>query len=434
MEKPLTGRFRKDGQALSLEEYMQAGGYRGLQKALSGMSPEAVVKAVTDSGLRGRGGAGFPTGKKWELMPRGEEARRPAYFICNADEMEPGTFKDRVLIEGDPHQLIEGIIIAAYALGAERAYVFLRWEYHEAARRLEKAIKEAYAKNMLGKNIMGSGLDLDLHLHRSAGRYMCGEETTMISALEGKRPFPRFKPPHTQHCGLWGRSSVTNNAETICNVPHVVLNGPEWYRGLSNSEEGGTKLYAVSGRVKRPGVWELPMGTTLRELIEEHAGGMNAGYSFRAAIPGGASTEFVLEEHLDVKMDFESVPSAGSRLGTGSVIVMDDKSCPVGVLFSLMSFYARESCGWCTPCREGLPWISRIVAAIHNGTGEMQDLDTLRAYSRHLWMGRTFCLLAPGAMEPLRSALKYFEDDFKRHIDEKRCPWNERNVYDLYRQ
>ncbi|MEJ2314532.1 MAG: NADH-quinone oxidoreductase subunit NuoF [Nitrospirota bacterium] len=434
MEKPLTGRFRKDGKALGIDEYRNAGGYEGLRKALKEMSPGEVVEAVKDSGLQGRGGAGFPTGQKWEFMPRGEAARRPAYFICNADEMEPGTLKDRILMEGDPHQLIEGMVIAAHAVGAQHAYIFLRWEYHEAARRLEKAIGEAYSHNMLGRDIMGSGFDLDLHLHRSAGRYMCGEETTMISALEGKRPFPRFKPPHTQQCGLWGRSSVTNNAETICNVPHIVLKGPEWYKGLSRSEEGGTKVYAVSGRVKRPGAWELPMGTTLRELIEEHAGGMREGCSFRAAIPGGASTEFIVEEGLDVKMDFGSVPSVGSRLGTGNVIVMDDKVCPVGVVFSLMSFFARESCGWCTPCREGLPWITRIVAAIHSGTGEMDDMEVLRDYSRHLWMGRTFCLLAPGAMEPLRSALKYFEDDFKRHITEKRCPWGERHVDDLYRQ
>jgi len=434
MEKPLTGRFRKDGRAPTLREYREAGGYSGLEKALKEMSPAEVVGAVSDSGLRGRGGAGFPTGTKWEFMPKGEELRRPATFICNADEMEPGTFKDRVLIEGDPHQLIEGIVISSYAVGAEHAYIFLRNEYPEAARRLEKAMKEAYGNNLLGKNILGSGFDLDLHLHRSAGRYMCGEETTMIAALEGKRPFPRFKPPHTQHCGLWGRSSVTNNTETICNVPHIVRNGARWYQDLSGpgEGEGGTKIYSVSGKVRRPGAWELPMGTPLREIVMDHAGGMKDGYAFRALLPGGSSTEFLLEEHLDVRMDFESVPSAGSRLGTGCVIVMDDRVCPVGVMFSLMCFYARESCGWCTPCREGLPWITRILAAIHGGRGEAGDMDVLREYSQHLWVGRTFCLLAPGAMEPLRSALRYFEDDFNRHIREKGCPWNERHVDDLY--
>jgi len=434
MEKPLTGRFRKDGDALTLSEYREAGGYAGLAKALGEMSPEDVVTTVKASGLRGRGGAGFPTGDKWEFMPRGAKARRPAYFICNADEMEPGTFKDRVLIEGDPHQLIEGIVISSYALEADHAYIFLRYEYHEAGRRLEKAIREAYADNLLGANILGSGFDLDLHLHRSAGRYMCGEETTMIAALEGKRPFPRIKPPHTQHCGVWGRSSVTNNTETICNVPHIVDRGAGWFRDLSHSEEeGGTKVYAVSGRVKRPGAWELPMGTPLREIVMDRAGGMQDGYNFRAALPGGSSTEFLLEKHLDVRMDFGSVPGAGSRLGTGCVIVVDDRICPVGLIFSLMSFYARESCGWCTPCREGLPWITRIVAAIHNGKGEARDMEVLREYSReHLWIGRTFCLLAPGAMEPLRSALRYFEDDFMSHINSKRCPWNERNVDHLY--
>lgn len=432
MERPLTERFRKDGKALSLREYRDAGGYDGLRKALKEMDPLEVVKAVKDSGLRGRGGAGFPTGTKWEFMPRGKDVRQPAYFICNADEMEPGTFKDRVLIENDPHQLIEGMVISSYALEAKHAYIFIRNEYHEASGRLEKALDEAYAEGLLGKNIMGSGLDLDLHLHRSAGRYMCGEETTMIAALEGKRPFPRFKPPHTQHCGLWGRSSVTNNTETICNIPHIVLNGPKWYRELSDTEEGGTKVYSVSGRVQQPGAWELPMGTPLRELVMDHAGGMMDGYQFRAVLPGGSSTEFLLEEHLDVRMDFESVPGAGSRLGTGCVIVMDDRICPVGLLFSLMNFYARESCGWCTPCREGLPWISRILAAIHDGSGEKGDMEVLREYTQHLWVGRTFCLLAPGAMEPLRSGLKYFEDDFHRHIDEKGCPWKERHVDDLY--
>ncbi len=433
MERPLTERFRKDGKALSLREYRDAGGYAGLQKALREMSPEEVVSAVKESGLLGRGGAGFPTGSKWEFMPRGNKARRPVYFICNADEMEPGTFKDRVLMEGDPHQLIEGIIISSYAVEADHAYIFLRYEYHEAGRRLEKAVKEAYSDNLLGSNILGSGFDLDLHLHRSAGRYMCGEETTMIAALEGLRPFPRIKPPHTQHCGLWGKSSVTNNAETICNVPHIVLNGPSWYLDLSHSKtEGGTKIYAVSGRVKKPGAWELPMGTPLRELIEEHACGMKEGYAFRGCLPGGSSTEFLLDEHLDVRMDFESVPDVGSRLGTGCVIVMDDRICPVGLIFSLMSFYARESCGWCTPCREGLPWIARTVGAIHSGRGEKEDMEVLREYSQHLWVGKTFCLLAPGAMEPLRSALKYFEEDFNSHISGKGCPWNERHVDDLY--
>jgi len=424
MERPLTGMIKKDGTALSLEEYRAGGGYEGLRKALTSMSPAEVIQTVKDSGLRGRGGAGFPTGQKWEFMPRGEKARHPKYFACNADEMEPGTFKDRILIEGNPHQLIEGVLLACYALEVNEAYIFLRWEYREGARRLTKAIAEAREAGIIGQGIMGSDCSVNIHLHASAGRYMCGEETTMISAIEGTRPFPRAKPPHTQLSGLWGRSTVTNNAETTFNIPHIVKNGAEWFKGLGITESG-TKMYAVTGHVKRPGAWELPMGTMLRELLEEHAGGMADGYSFRALIPGGASTEFVLEDQLDVHMDFEDVRKVGSRLGTGTAVVLDDRTCPVGFVFSLMDFFARESCGWCTPCREGLPWIAKTLRAIEDGHGIPEDMDILRQYAKHLWVGRTYCLLAPGAMEPLTSALNYFEKDFKRHIDGKSCPWKE---------
>jgi NADH-quinone oxidoreductase subunit F len=421
--KPLTGAFRADGAAPTLGEYRKAGGYEGLRRALKEMKPGEVTKEVLASGLRGRGGAGFPTGKKWSFMPMGEKARHPKYYTCNADEMEPGSFKDRVLMEGNPHLLIEGMAIASYALEASTAVIFLRWAYHAARKRLERAIAEAYDGNFLGENIMGTDFSLRLHVHSSAGRYMCGEEATMMTALEGRRPFPRAKPPHLSVCGLWGKSTVNNNVETICNVPHIVKNGAAWYKGLSRTKEGGTKLYTMAGRVQRPGAWELPMGTTMRELLEEHAGGMREGYRFRAAIPGGASTEFVLKGHLDTKMDFDSMPESGSRLGTGTVVVLDDRTCPIGTTWSLMDFFSRESCGWCTPCREGLPWIARILEAIERGEGEPGDMDILREHCRDLGPGRTFCFLAPGAMEPLRSALRYFEDDFMRHIREKRCTY-----------
>ena len=423
MERPLTGHIITHGEPLNLGEYERLGGYQAVHKALRDMTPAAITGIVKDSGLRGRGGAGFPTGIKWSFMPKRESAPRPRYLICNADEMEPGTFKDRLLLEGNPHQLIEGMIVSAYALEVDSAYIFLRWEYRLAARRLERAIAEAYENHYLGENILGSGYNLELHLHVSAGRYICGEETALLNALEGKRAIPRAKPPHPQVSGLWGRPTIINNTETLCNIPHIVNHGVEWYKDLSHTDEGGTKVYGVSGKVKNPGAWELPMGTPMRELLEEHAGGMREGYGFRGVLPGGASTDFLLEEHLDVRMDYESVQKKGSRMGTGQMIILDDKSCPVGMVLNLESFFARESCGWCTPCREGLPWITKILHAIEHGEGETEDLEILEQQARLLGPGNTFCALAPGAVEPLQSALKFYRDDFERHIRENRCPW-----------
>jgi NADH-quinone oxidoreductase subunit F len=422
-EKPLTKDIRPDRVPVSLKEYKAAGGYQALRKALKEMSPKDVQKIVTDSNLRGRGGAGFPTGQKWSFVPMGEDAPRPKYLICNADEMEPGTFKDRLLLEGNPHQLLEGMIISAYAVQADVSYIFMRWAYKLAAARLEKAIAEAYENNCLGKNILGSGYSLDMYLHTSAGRYICGEETALLNALEGKRATPRAKPPFPQVCGLWGRPTVVNNVETLSNVSHIMKNGPDWFKGLSVSPDSGTKLYGVSGKVKRPGAWELPMGVTIRELLDEHAGGMRDGFRFRSVIPGGASTEFLVEEHLDVKMDYDSVQKAGSRLGTGTMIVIDDKTCPIGAMHNLEAFFARESCGWCTPCREGLRWIEQTLQAIENGEGEPGDIQVLEEQCRRLGPGNTFCALAPGAVEPLQSGLKIFREDFERHIREKRCSW-----------
>jgi NADH-quinone oxidoreductase subunit F len=423
MERPLTQNIRPDREPLSLKEYERAGGYQSARKAIVGMTPQEVVDAVKNSNLLGRGGAGFPTGPKWSFVPMGPNAPRPKYLIANADEMEPGTFKDRLLLEGDPHQLIEGMIVSAYAIQADVAYIFLRWEYKLAEQRLRKAIAQAYENNYLGRNILGSDYSLELYLHISAGRYMCGEETGLLNALEGKRATPRAKPPYPQVSGLWGKPTIVNNVETLCNVVHIINHGAEWFKGLSHTGEGGTKIYGVSGKVKRPGAWELPMGTTVREILEEHAGWMRDGLKFRGVIPGGASTDFLVEEHLDVKMDFGSVQKAGSRMGTGTMIVLDDKTCPVGLVHNLEHFFAQESCGWCTPCREGLPWTAKILRAIEEGQGEPGDLERLAFHTRFLGPGFTFCALAPGAMEPLQSALRYFREDFERHIHEKRCPW-----------
>ncbi len=421
-ERPLTKNIQPGREPLTLKEYEKAGGYQSVRKALS-MSPQDVQGIVKASNLRGRGGAGFPTGAKWSFVPMGPEARRPKYFVVNADEMEPGTFKDRVLLEGDPHQIIEGIIVSAYAIEAEQAVIFVRWAYKSAVKRLERAIAEAYANKYLGKNILGSGYSLELRIHGSAGRYICGEETALLNALEGKRATPRAKPPFPQVCGLFGMPTIVNNVETVVNVPHIVNNGADWYKGLSQSTDCGTKLYGVSGRVKSPAIWELPMGITVRELLEEHAGGMRNGYEFRGVIPGGASTDFLVTDHLDVKMDFDSVMKAGSRLGTGTMIVLDDKTCPVGFVHNLIKFFARESCGWCTPCRDGLPWLEKILRSMEEGNGQPGDIEILEQHCRLLGPGNTFCALAPGAVEPLQSAIKYFREDFERHIRGKKCPW-----------
>jgi NADH-quinone oxidoreductase subunit F len=423
MEQPLTQNIRPDRPPLNLTEYENAGGYQGLRKTLTQLSPGEVIQLVLEANLRGRGGAGFPTGRKWSFVPMGDDAPQPKYLVINADEMEPATFKDRFLVEGDPHQLIEGIIIAAYAVQAGIAYIFLRRAYVTASQRLKTAIDEAYAKGYLGRNILGSGFNLELYLHISAGRYICGEETALLNALEGKRAIPRSKPPFPPMVGLWGKSTTFNNVETICNVPHIIRRGPVWFKSLSRVPDGGTKIYGASGKVRRPGAWELPMGVTIREVLEEHAGGMQDGLTLRAFLPGGASTDMLTAEHLDVPMDFTSMQEAGSRLGTGTIVVIDDRTCIVGLLGNLMQFFAQESCGWCTPCREGLAWLAKILNAMEQGRGKPEDIDHLRLHTRLITPGRTFCALAPGAMEPLQSALMYFEDDFKRHIHEKRCPW-----------
>ncbi|WP_276502129.1 NADH-quinone oxidoreductase subunit NuoF [Terrimonas pollutisoli] len=423
MERPLTKHINLNEAPPDLAAYKKTGGYEALQKALK-MSPQEVQKLVQDSNLKGRGGAGFSTGMKWSFVPMGDDAPHPKYIIVNADEMEPGTFKDRLLLEGNPHQLLEGMIVAAYAIQADIGYVFLRWAYRKAAQLIRKSIDEAYAAGYLGKNILGSGFSLEMYLHTGVGRYMCGEETALLNALEGKRATPRAKPPFPQVSGLFGKPTIVNNVETLCCVSHIINNGADWFKGLSKSEDGGTKIYGVSGKVNRPGAWELPMGVTMRELIEEHAGGMKNGYKLKGVLPGGASTDFLTEQHLDVKMDFKSVAAAGSRLGTGTMIVMDDATCPVGFVHNLQHFFAQESCGWCTPCREGLPWVEKILLSIEKGEGRAEDLEILEMHGELLGPGNTFCALAPGAMEPLQSALKYYKEDFERHIKEKGCPYD----------
>jgi NADH-quinone oxidoreductase subunit F len=423
MERPLTQHIISNTQVVDLENYRQVGGYTGLEKVMKSMAPGDVTNIVKASNLLGRGGAGFPTGAKWSLVPMDNPKPNPKYLVCNADEMEPGTFKDRYLLEGNPHQLIEGMIISAYAIQAEKSYIFLRWAYKKAEKILHKAIDEAYKAGYLGKNILGSGFNLDMYVHSSAGRYMCGEETALLNSLEGKRALPRAKPPYPAINGLFGRPTVVNNVETLSWISHIVLNGADWFKALSLTGTGGTKLYGVSGKVNKPGTWELPLGITFRELLEDHAGGMINGHKFRGALPGGASTDFIVEEHLDVAMDFKTVAAVGSRLGTGTMIVLDDKTCPVAFIHNVEKFFALESCGWCTPCREGLPWVEKMLSSIEEGTGKMEYLDLLSFNAKYMGPGNTFCAHAPGAAEPLQSGLKYFHDDFVKHITDKKCPW-----------
>ncbi len=410
---PLTHDLPTDGGMLDCAAYERAGGYQGL-RAAQRLQPAAITALVKDSNLRGRGGAGFPTGMKWSVLPMGPEAARPKYIAVNADEMEPGTFKDRLLMERNPHLLLEGIAICARAVEAETAYIFLRGEYTLAARRLDQALAEA--ASALG--------GVAVHLHTSAGRYMCGEETGMLNALEGKRANPRTKPPYPGSSGLWGKPTVVNNVETLCNVPAIVVHGAEWFRKLSRTADGGTKLYGVSGMVKNPGLWELPMGTPVGEILER-AGGMRDGYALRGLLPGGASTPFFTPDHLDVPMDFTAPQKVGGRMGTGTMIILDDHACPVGMIWNLIHFFARESCGWCTPCWSGLGWADRLLGALERGAGKPGDLEKLLELAGFWGPGATFCALAPGAADPLRTGIQFFRDDFDRHIAEHRCPYAE---------
>ena len=423
METPLTANIVPGGPPADLAAYEKGGGYEAVRATIGKRSPQEVQDTVKEANLRGRGGAGFPTGVKWSFMAEDKDGGH-RYLVANADEMEPGTFKDRLLLENDPHQLVEGMILAAYAIGADNAFVFIRGEYVTAAARLREAIGEAKAKGYLGEHILGSDFSLELFIHSSAGRYICGEETALLNALEGRRAIPRAKPPFPQVSGAWGRPTIVNNVETLCNVPHIIRNGADWYKSLGVGDAAGTKLYGVSGRVKKPGLWELPLGTPIREIIEEHAGGMRDGYELKGFLPGGGSTDFLTTEHLDLPMEYDAIGKAGSRMGTGTMIILDDRTCPVGMVASLERFYARESCGFCTPCREGLPWVFQLVEGLEKGRGRAEDLETLEHLSGFIGaIGNTHCAHAPGAIEPLASAMKYFGDEFRQHIDEGGCPY-----------
>lgn len=415
---PLTWRLNEDGQPVWLQDYQQKNGYAAARRALTQMSKDDIVQEIKDSGLKGRGGAGFPTGVKWGLMPK-DKSMNIRYLLCNADEMEPNTWKDRLLMEQLPHLLLEGMLIAGYALKACRGYIFLRGEYVDAAANLNKAIGEVREAGLLGRNILGSGFDYDILVHTGAGRYICGEETALINSLEGRRANPRSKPPFPAAVGAWGKPSCVNNVETLCNVPAIIDSGVDWYKGLARegSEDMGTKLMGFSGKVKQPGIWELPFGISAREILEDFAGGMRDGFKIKAWQPGGAGTGFLLPEHLDAAMYSGGISKVGTRMGTGLAMAVDDSINMVSLLRNMEAFFARESCGWCVPCREGLPWSLKLLMSLEKGEGRPGDIELLEELTREIGTpGRTFCAHAPGAMEPLASAIKYFRAEFEAGI------------------
>jgi NADH-quinone oxidoreductase subunit F len=411
---------RRIGETVLLPEYEKSGGYQGLRDALK-MEPSQVCDVIKASALRGRGGAGFPTGIKWSFFPA--DAPGEKYLVCNGDEMEPGTYKDRQLLLADPHQLVEGMAIAAYAMQTPVGYIFLRYAYEDCSQRVERAIEEAIAAGYLGRNILGSGFDVELHVHRSAGRYILGEETALLNGLEGRRPNPRSKPPFPAQSGLFGKPTNVNNVETLANVPHILANGIMWFHDLAlNPESAGTKLFGLSGHLNRPECFELPLGITLREVVEEVGGGVRGGKKFKACLPGGASTPYLTAEHLDLMMDFNPLEEVQSRLGTAGVTVFDEDTCMVAVTRNLNQFFARESCGWCTPCRDGLATISWLLDRIEFGQATIDDLAMLKDQVRNI-SGRSFCALAEGAMGPVEALLRLFEDEIIDHIKQGKCPF-----------
>jgi NADH-quinone oxidoreductase subunit F len=394
----------------SIDNYIADGGYRTAKRVLTSMQPDEVVTMVKDSNLRGRGGAGFPTGLKWTFLAKG--TGKPVYLLCNADESEPGTFKDRDIIENDPHQLLEGMMISAFAIGCVDAYIYIRGEFALGARILQAAIDEAVAKGFLGKAAFGTTRELNIHVHRGAGAYICGEETGLIESLEGKRAHPRIKPPFPAVYGVFGAPTIVNNVETLACVRHVVERGPAWFKGIGPESGPGPKLYCVSGHVQRPGVYELPMGTPLLELINVHCGGMLPGRQLKAVIPGGSSVPILRAEECDIAMDFDSVAKAGSMLGSAGIIVMDDSTDMVGALRRITHFYHHESCGQCTPCREGTGWLEKILIRLDEGKATPEDIKTLDTVAKGM-LGTTICVLSDAAAMPVRSFLAKFPEEFE---------------------
>lgn len=403
----------------TLAVYRSLGGYRASEKVMKGMSPEQVIEEVKASGLRGRGGAGFPTGMKWGFVPK--DSPKPKYVVCNADESEPGTFKDRLLIEKDPHAIIEGTIIAAYSISSHTAFIYIRGEFAYGSKVLQKAIEEAYRAGYLGKNILDSGYDLDLILHRGAGAYICGEETGLLSSLEGGKGWPKVKPPFPATHGLFGCPTVVNNVETLASLPWIIDRGAAKYAALGTEKSKGTKLFSVSGHIRKPGVYEIEMGYPFKRFLEEDCAGVPNGRKLKGVIPGGASMPVLRADEIDgVVMDYESFQAAGTLLGSGGVIVMDDTTCMVKAAWNIARFFAHESCGQCTPCREGCHWMEKIFWRIENGEGKNEDLDLILSISGNI-QGNTICPFGDAAAWPAAAFIKKYRTEFEEHINRKRC-------------
>ncbi len=416
--KVVTARFDVAG-ADRLDGYVANGGYQAWKKALQ-MEPDDIIEQIKLAGLRGRGGAGFPTGVKWGFIPKDV---RPTYLVCNADEGEPGTFKDRELMERDPHQLLEGMAIGAYAIGCNEMYIYCRGEFAHAARVLERAIDEATDGGYLGDDILGSGFTLRASVHRGAGAYICGEETALLESMEGRRGQPRLRPPFPAQKGLFAKPTVVNNVETFACVPHIITNGPDWFKGFGTEKSAGTKMFCLSGDVERPGNYEVPFGTSARDLIEGFAGGVKDGKALKCFTPGGASsTPFFGPDKLDVAMDWEEVQANGSLLGTGAMIVFAEDVCMVRAALRYTHFYAHESCGKCTPCREGTFWTESILRRMEEGNGREEDLDTILDVQKNIF-GRSFCALGDFAVAAPNSTIEMFRDEYLRHIKEGGCPF-----------
>jgi len=402
--------------AHTISVYIEKDGYQAVQKAFKEMTPEKILDEVKAANLRGRGGAGFPAGVKWGFVPKGVE--KPKYLCVNADEGEPGTFKDRYIMTHNPHLLLEGIIITSFCVGIHSAYIYIRGEYENVALRLEEAIAEAYDKGYLGKDILGSGFDLDVFVHRGAGAYICGEETALLESLEGKRGNPRLKPPFPASIGLFNCPTVINNIETLSNVPFIILNGADWFLQRGLPKDGGTRIFGVSGMVVKPGIYELPVGTTLKEIIFDFAGGMKEGKTLKAVIPGGMSAPILTPEELNIAMDFDSLMEAKSMLGSGAIIVIDEETSMLEVLRLVAKFYSHESCGQCTPCRIGNAWIYKTVNRIAEGEGKKGDIDNIVRLANNI-LGKTLCPLGDAAAMPVLSIAQEFREELESHIKDK---------------
>src|ERR1700758_4630448 len=403
-----------------IDVYLQHDGYQALEKALKQMTPDQIVDEVKKSSLRGRGGAGFPAGMKWSFVPK-ETGGKPKYIIANGDESEPGTSKDRPLMEMDPHQLIEGMVIAGRAVGAERGFIYIRGEYRYVIDIVEAAIVEAYAKGFLGNNILGSGFNFDLVAHTGAGAYECGEESALMESLEGKRGYPRIKPPFPAVVGLYGCPTIINNVETLSTVPAIILEGGEKYASRGTPKDGGTRMLCVAGHVNKPGIYEIPLGMNMKKFIYETAGGIPNGKKLKAVIPGGSSCPLMSANEIDIPMDYDSVAKAGSMLGSGGMVVMDEDTCMVDMARRIMHFYAHESCGWCIPCREGTTWLRKMLDRFHEGFGRAEDIDLIGDLSKNM-LGRTFCPLGDAAALPTISIVQKWRNEFEQHLN-GRCPY-----------